>query len=59
MLRDNKKTRTTSMTSFWSFYCSILLYFTSFSSVSIVDFEKLNVSWDLRLEYSEFTLKLL
>ena len=33
---NNKNTRTTSLTSF----------FTPFSSVSIVDFEEVNVSWD-------------
>ena len=38
---NNKDTRTTSMTSCW---CSLLL--TYFSSVSTIDFEQVNVSWD-------------
>ena len=41
----NENTRTTSMTSFWSF-CQLWTYFTHFSTVSIVDFEKVNVSWE-------------
>ena len=28
------------------FYCYLCTYFTSFSNVSIVDFEQVNVSWD-------------
>ena len=43
---DNKNTRTTSLTSFWDFYCYLWTHFTRFSSVSIVDFEQVNVSWD-------------
>ena len=31
------------MMSFWCCSCSLWLYFTPFSSVSIVDFEKVNV----------------
>ena len=42
---NNKNTRATSMTSFWCFYCSLLTYFISFPSVSIIDFEQVNVSW--------------
>ena len=34
----------TTVTSFWCFYCQIWKYFTLFSSVSIVDFKQLNVS---------------
>ena len=37
---NNKNTGTTSLTSFWYFYCFI------FSSVSIVDFKQVNVSLD-------------
>ena len=37
---NNKNTGTTSMTSFWYFYYFI------FSSVFIVDFKQVNVSWD-------------
>ena len=33
-----------SMTSFWCFYNEVWTYFTPFS-VSIVDFEQVNVSW--------------
>ena len=36
-----KNTRTKSMMSFWCFYC----HFYTFSSVSIVNFEQVNVSW--------------
>ena len=31
------------MTSFWCFYCQLRLYFTP--SVSIVDFEQVNICW--------------
>ena len=40
-----KNTRTKSLTSFWCFYCWLGTYFKSFSSVSIIDFEQVNVSW--------------
>ena len=43
-LVNNKNTRTTSLTLFSSFYCELWTYFTPFSSVSIVDFEEVNVS---------------
>ena len=42
---NNKNSRMTSMTSFWCFYCGISTYFTPFSTVLIVDFEQVNVSW--------------
>ena len=42
---DNKNTRTTSMTSFWCFYCQLRNYFNPFSGVSIADFKQVNVSW--------------
>ena len=45
----NKNTRTTSLTSFWCFYCLLRAYFTPFSSVSIVDFEHANISWVMAL----------
>ena len=37
---NNKNTRTTSLTSFWRFYCLLWTYFTPFTSVSINDFEQ-------------------
>ena len=43
---NNKNTKMTSMMSFWCFYCSLRTYFTPFFSVSIVDFEQVNVSWE-------------
>ena len=42
---NHKNTRTTSLTSFWCFYCKLWTYFIPFSSVSIVNFEQINVSW--------------
>ena len=45
--RRQENTRTTSVTSLWWFYCWLLTYFSSFSSVSIVDFEQVNVSWKM------------
>ena len=39
---SNKDTRTTSVTLFWCLYCEPWTYFTSFSSVSIFDFETCN-----------------
>ena len=42
---NNKITRTTSLTLFWCFYYLLYAHFTYFSSVSIIDFEQLNVSW--------------
>ena len=41
----NKNTRRTSLTLFWCFYCWLWTYFTSFSSVFIVNFEPVNISW--------------
>ena len=38
---NNKDARTTP---FWCFCCLIYIYFTFFSSISIVDFEQVNVS---------------
>ena len=40
---DNKNTRITSMTSFWWFHCLLKKYFTTFTSISIVNFEQVNV----------------
>ena len=40
-----KNTRMTWLTLFWCFYCSLWTHFTSFSYVSIVYFEHVNVSW--------------
>ena len=35
-----------SMTSFWCLHSYLQIYFTTFSSVPIVDFEQVNGSWD-------------
>ena len=43
----NENTRTTLITSFWYSHCKLWTYFTPFSSISIVDFEQINVSQDL------------
>ena len=43
---NNKNNRTTSLTLLWCFYCQLWSYFTPFSSVSIADFEQVNVSWE-------------
>ena len=42
----NKNTRMASMTSCWCYYSELWIYFTPFSSDSIVDFEQVNDSWD-------------
>ena len=42
-----KDTRTKSMTSFWCRYCQLLTYLTPFSSFSIVEFEQVNVCWEV------------
>ena len=44
---NNRNTRATSVTSCWCFFCLLWTHFTTFRSVSIVDLERLNVSWDL------------
>ena len=36
-----------SLTSFWCLYCQLGTDFTSFSNVSIVVFEQVNVSWEV------------
>ena len=41
---NNKNTKTTSLTSFWYFYCQLWTYFTAFFSISLVEFEHVNVS---------------
>ena len=43
---NNKNTRTRSLTSFWCCYCWLLTYFTPFFSISIVDSEQVNFSWE-------------
>ena len=40
---NQKDTKTTSMTAFWSLQCCFRTYFRPFSSVYIVDFELVNV----------------
>ena len=37
---NNINTRTTSVASFWSFYCELWTYFIPFSSASMVNYEK-------------------
>ena len=49
---NNKNARTTSMTSFWCFH-QLGACFTSFSSVSIVDFEQVNANWLLWNLYTD------
>ena len=44
---NNKNSRATSLTLFWCFYCYLWTYFTLFSRVSTVVFERLNISWIL------------
>ena len=43
---NNKNTRTTSLTSFWCFYCQLQTYFAPFSRISIADFEQINIGWE-------------
>ena len=43
---NNKDTKTTPLVSFWCLYCWLLTYFLPCSSVSIVNFEKVNAYWD-------------
>ena len=45
----NGNTRTTLLTSLRCFYCYLLTYLTPFHSVSIVDFEQVNVTWEVFL----------
>ena len=47
---NNKITRTTSLTLFWCFYCSLWTYFTPFSKASIAYFEQVNDRWELMAE---------
>ena len=49
---NNKDTRTTLVTSFWSLYCLLWSYFTSFSSASIVEF----VCWEKGKKYCWFQI---
>ena len=42
---SNKDNRTTPMASFWCLYCQLWTYFTPCSSVSIVNFEHVNIEW--------------
>ena len=50
---NNKDNRAMSFWSFWCFYFKLWTYFTHFSSVSIIYFEQVNVSWVL-FEASNF-----
>ena len=56
---NNKNTRTTSLTSFCCFYSYLWTYFTPFSSVSIVNFEQVNVSWASFERFGFFQVKML
>ena len=40
------------MTSFLCFYCKFWTYFRSFSSVSLVDFEQVNTSWEIKITWT-------
>ena len=57
---NNKDIVTTSLlrTSFWCLYYQLWTYFTTFSNVSIVDFEQVNASWEvIMILRSQSTLK--
>ena len=46
MFEVNKNSRMTPLTSLRFFYCKLFIAnFTLFSSVSIIDFEQVNISW--------------
>ena len=45
LIVNNKDTRKTAMTSFWSLYCSHRRYFTPCSFVSIDNFGQVNAGW--------------
>ena len=42
------------MTSFWCFYCKLWTYFTLFSSVSVVNFEYVNIRWVVPISKNDF-----
>ena len=42
-----------SVTSLWCFYCLLWIYLTSFCSVSIFDFEQVNISWETSPQLQE------
>ena len=44
---NNTDTRKTPLAPFWCLYCELWTDFTRCSSVSIVNFEQVNASWDL------------
>ena len=44
----NKDTRTTVLASFCCLYCKLWTNFSTFSSVSNTDFERVNVCWEIR-----------
>ena len=50
---NNKDTRTTPLASFWCLYCQLWTYFTSSSSVSIVNFEHLIAGWVITTNEAE------
>ena len=47
---NNKNTRTTSLMSWWCFYCLLWRHFTPFS-IAFVDFEQVNLSWVIRIRF--------
>ena len=55
---NNKNNKTTSIMSFWCFYCQLGTYFTSFSSVCIAGFKKVNVSRILKKIWEKNQLSL-
>ena len=58
MFKVYNKNRTTSSTSFWWFYCKLWTYFTPFSSVFIVEFDQVHVTWeDFRQCWAIFKIK--
>ena len=42
---NNKDPKTTSITTFWCLYCYFWIYFTLFVSVSMADFDQVNICW--------------
>ena len=56
---NNKFTRTTSLALFGCLCCLHLTYFTPFSTVSRVDFEQVNIFWDIGLNIFHAILKVL
>ena len=45
----SKLTIKTPLASFWYLYCQLWTYFTPYCSVSVVNFEQVNVGWEIKL----------